>query len=88
MIVFVTLILTTGGVMILRPIAKQLSAYLQVVTEQKRVPNSDRALARLQESLATIDERLTMVEERQNFSEQLLQGRESAALLGSIERRP
>ena len=35
MIVFVTAILTTGGVLVLRPISKRLGSYLDAVTQAK-----------------------------------------------------
>jgi hypothetical protein len=72
--VAITAILTTGGVLILRPIAKRIGALLDVVTQQKlKQANTDPYdLVRIRESLASIDGRLCTIEERQDFAEALI----------------
>jgi hypothetical protein len=72
--VFVTAIIVTGGVLILRPISKRLGALLEVMTQQKlRAANSDpHDAVRIRELLSSIDGRLTMLEERQDFAEALI----------------
>ena len=74
MIVMVTAILTTGGVLILRPITKRLGALLEVMTHQKlRASAADPAeQARIRELLTSIDSRLNLLEERQDFAEALM----------------
>lgn len=72
MIVLVTGILTTGGVLILRPITKRLGSYLDAVTESKLRPGPDADLARIHEVLSSIDGRLNQLEERQDFAEALI----------------
>ena len=72
--VMVTGIVTTGGVLIFRPISKRLGALLEVMTQQKmRAAHSDpHDTMRIRELLTSIDSRLTMLEERQDFAEALI----------------
>ena len=72
MVVFCTLILTTGGVLVLRPISKRLGGYLDAVTQAKLRPSPDADLARIAEVLSSIDGRLNQLEERQDFAEALI----------------
>jgi hypothetical protein len=72
MIVMCTLILTTGGVLILRPIAKRLGGFLEASTQAKLRPSNDADLARIHEVLSSIDGRLNQLEERQDFAEALI----------------
>lgn len=74
MIVMVTAILTTGGVLIFRPITKRLGSLLEVMTQQKlRAAAADPAeQARIRELLTSIDSRLNLLEERQDFAEALM----------------
>jgi hypothetical protein len=82
LIVMVTAILTTGGVLILRPISKRIGALLEVMTQQKlKLANNDPYdLVRIRESLASIDGRLNTLEERQDFAEALISSGESRLL--------
>lgn len=81
MIVMVTLILTTGGVLLLRPIARKLADYLEAATlekrKQKAVPESAAPGDDLLESL---DHRLQRLEERVHFTESLLTQQTKAEL--------
>ena len=74
MVVMVTAILTTGGVLILRPITRRLGALLEVMTQQKlRAASADPSEnVRIRELLVSIDSRLTLLEERQDFAEALM----------------
>lgn len=77
MVVFGTLILTTGGVILLRPIAVRLAELLKVLAEVRRGSSAtDANLAHLREVFETVDERLSLLEERQDFAEELLRGLE------------
>jgi hypothetical protein len=89
MIVMVTGILTAGGVLILRPIAKHLAEYLRTITEQSRLGSGSGAAeaAQLREMLATVESRLALLEERQNFTENLLSARREPPALAKPERR-
>jgi hypothetical protein len=71
--VMVTAIVTTGGVLILRPISKRLGGLLEVMTQQKlRAANEPQDGARVRELLVSIDNRLSLLEERQDFAEALI----------------
>lgn len=71
MVVGVVLILTVGGVALLRPVAKRLGALLDVMVLEKtrRSQADDR---RLLETMGTLNDRLSLLEERQDFTERLI----------------
>lgn len=75
MVVMVTLIVTTGGVLVLRPLSKQLAAYLQMLTRRSQSPALAQELARTRELVNTLESRLALLEERQSFAESLLASR-------------
>lgn len=72
MIVLCTLILTTGGVLILRPISKRLGVFLDAVTQAKLRATPEVELTRIREVLSSIDGRLDQIKERQDFAEALI----------------
>jgi hypothetical protein len=73
MIVMLTGILTTGAVLILRPLAKRLGVFLEVATQQKlKAPADPNDAVRIRELLTSIDSRLSLLEERQDFAEALI----------------
>lgn len=78
MVVMVTGIVTTGGVLIFRPITKRLGTLIEAMTAQKRLPDRGAEIAQLRDLMTSIDARLALMEERQDFAE---------ALLSSGERR-
>lgn len=64
--------LTMGGVVLMRPISKRLSQFLEVLIEERRGERksaSDMGTRRLMESM---EDRLTALEHRVNFTEELL----------------
>jgi len=64
-------ILTTGGVILLRPISKQLAALLaQFAAEKQRALEKDPEQVR--ELMYNMDSRLQLLEERLDFTERLL----------------
>ena len=75
MVVSIVLFLTIGGVLILRPIAKHLGAYLESLTRQQLEGNRSAELLQLREMLETMDQRLQLMEERQDFNDRLLRSR-------------
>ena len=89
MIVMVTAILTAGGVLILRPIAKHLAEYLRTIPEQSRLGSGGVAAenAQLREMLSTVESRLALLEERQNFTENLLSARREPPALAPERKR-
>ena len=78
MLVMITGILTTGGVLIFRPITKRLGDLIEVMIQERRKPAVAPELGQIRDLLATIDSRISLIEERQDFAE---------ALLNSGERR-
>ena len=79
MSVLITLIVTSGAVLILRPVAKRLGELLHAMTEQRlRQPQVQPEMAQIRDLLTGIDGRLSLLEERQDFAE---------ALMASGERR-
>jgi hypothetical protein len=77
MVIAVTFILTAGGVALLRPIAKQLGAYLRALTEERKrvAPTTPTASQPMLQALERIEHRLSVLEERQEFAEDLIRSR-------------
>ncbi len=75
MIVAVTLILTIGGVALLRPLSKRLGDLLEVMVQERRQPRIGEDLAQVKELLETTNQRLSLLEQRQDFTESLLSSR-------------
>jgi hypothetical protein len=67
----VTLILTTGGVMVLRPIAKRLGAIMELYARDKQ-SGVEMELHQVRELVETMGARLQLLEERQDFTDRLL----------------
>lgn len=80
MIMSIVLFLTIGGVLVLRPIAKHLGAYLEALTRQQLEPGQQRELTQMRELMETMSQRLMLLEERQDFAERLLETREKKEL--------
>lgn len=88
MVVMVTGIVTTGGVLIFRPIAKRLAELLEAMTRERRLPDRGAEIAQLRELMQSIDARISLIEERQDFAEALLasgDGKRPAALRARSE---
>ncbi len=75
MVMSIVLFLTIGGVLVLRPIAKHLGAYLEALTRQQLEGGGREDVTQLREILETMNQRLTLMEERQDFTERLLEER-------------
>ncbi len=71
MVVAIVLILTVGGVLILRPLAKRVSELLELYAHDQR-SGAHVELQQMRELLETMNARLQLVEERQDFTERLL----------------
>ena len=71
MFVGVCFILTTGGVLILRPLAKRVSDLLDVYARDRR-EGLENEVRQVRELLETMDNRLRLMEERQDFTDRLL----------------
>jgi hypothetical protein len=82
-IVAIILILTTGGVAILRPIAKRAGDLFEAMAREKREPKRMPAedAQRMVELMESLHARLERLEERQDFTDSLLSaGREGKTL--------
>lgn len=71
MVVGVVLILTTGGVLILRPIAKRLGELIELYGRDKE-SGARTEVSQMRDLLETMSARLQLMEERQDFTERLL----------------
>jgi hypothetical protein len=83
-VVAITLILTTGGVAILRPISKRVGDLLEAMAKEKREPrNLGPDTHRMVELMESLHARLERLEERQDFTDSLLNAtREGKTLPG------
>lgn len=75
MIVAVTFILTTGGVIILRPIAKRLTDLIELYTRDRQT-GVGAEVQQMRDLLETVSARMQLLEERQDFTERLLSSEE------------
>ena len=73
MIVAVILILTVGGVAVLRPIAKRVSELLELYARDKQT-GLENDVSQIRDLLETMNARLQLIEERQDFTDRLLTG--------------
>ena len=83
MVALVVLILTTGGVLVLRPVMRPLIELLEaMVREKERVDSPE--LGRIREVLENMDARLSLMEERQHFYEKLAKPEPYESLAGEV----
>ena len=73
MLVAMTLILTTGAVYLLRPVAKRLGDLLELMAKQRAGEIEAPKSQQMEQLLEAIDTRLGLVEERIDFTDSLLQ---------------
>ena len=73
MIMSIVFILTVGGVMVLRPIAKRLGDLLEVYARE-RSEGLQGDVHQIRDLLETMNARLQLMEDRQDFTERLLTG--------------
>ena len=78
MVISTVFILTVGGVLILRPIAKRVSELLEVYAQDKR-GGVESDVHRIRDVVETMNARLQLLEERQDFTERLLSSGEKKA---------
>ena len=71
MIVSIVFILTVGGVLVIRPIAKRISGLLELYARDKTT-GIGNDVHQVRELLKTMNTRLQLMEERQDFTEKLL----------------
>lgn len=73
MVVAVVLILTVGGVAVLRPIAKRVSDLLELYARDRQ-SGLENDVGQIRDLLETMNARLQLIEERQDFTDRLLTG--------------
>jgi hypothetical protein len=71
MVVSVVLILTVGGVLVLRPIAKRVSDLLELYARDRQ-SGLESDVGHMRDLLETMNARLQLLEERQEFTERLI----------------
>ena len=76
MIITVILTLTVGGVILLKPIAKNIGNLLEAMAKERTEPQLGAELGHLRDLLETMSARLDLLEDRQDFTEALLQNPE------------
>jgi hypothetical protein len=83
----ITFFLTTGAVLLFRPITKRLGLLLEAMAKERQNPafreDLKEELARVREMQELLSDRLALMEERQEFTDQLLRsslGQEGPAL--------
>jgi hypothetical protein len=74
MIVSIVLMLTVGGVLVLRPIAKRVGDLLELYAKDRR-DGLEGDVSQVRDLLETMNARLHLLEERQDFTERLLTGK-------------
>lgn len=72
MIFSIVLVLTVGGVVLLRPLTKRLVELIEVMTREKGQPRLQQDIRHVSELLETMSSRLRLLEERQDFTDALL----------------
>lgn len=71
MVVMIVAIITTGGVLVVRPITKRISELLELYARDKR-SGLENDVAQMRDLLETMSARFQLLEERQDFTERLL----------------
>ncbi len=71
MIVMIVGIVTIGGVLVLRPIAKRVSDLLELYARDKQSGLTSE-VSQMRDLLETMNARFQLLEERQDFTERLL----------------
>jgi hypothetical protein len=72
MVIGLTLIVVTGGVLVLRPLAKRLGDYLEVLVSSRKAERSLPSDSRLVEVVERLEERVRFLEQRQDFTDSML----------------
>ena len=80
MLVAIVLILTTGGVILLRPLSKRLGDLLEAMADERKNPVIGDDLSHIRAHLDTMSSRLALLEERQDFQEKLMSTPDPARL--------
>ncbi len=87
-IVTVTLFLTVGGVLVLRPIAKRIGDLLEVMTRERLDPSRTKEMEHVRDLLETVNSRMSLMEERQEFTDRLLESGKRGRISPASENDP
>ena len=71
MVMSVVLILTVGGVLVLRPIAKRMADLVELYAKDRQ-SGLQTEIHQMRDLLETMNARLQLMEERQDFTERLI----------------
>ena len=92
MIVFTTLIVVTGGVVLLRPLVRRLGDLIDVTVAERRrnlaPPEPVADQARLLNVVESMEERLSRLEDRQDFTDSLLSSNNPSSIESGPRMRP
>lgn len=72
MIFSITLVLSTAGVLILRPLTKRLGDLLEAMRTDRQARLEDQHTERLVNAVERLTDRIELLEERQDFTERML----------------
>ena len=73
LIALMTICVTAGGVLILRPLSKRIADLLGAMAQERRgVRTSDSEVAQLRATLESVNARMALLEDRLDFTERLL----------------
>lgn len=78
MVLSIVVVLTVGGVVLLRPLTQRLVELIEVMTREKGTPQLQEDIGRIGDLLETMKSRMRLLEERQDFAESLLDGQRPA----------
>lgn len=86
LVVPMVFIVTVGGVIVLRPIAKRLGTLLDAMAaERSGAPLGETR--RLHEAVEALNDRLSLLEERQEFTERLIGPRASGGAGPAVDEK-
>jgi len=76
LVMTITLILTTGTVLLLRPVTKRLGDLIETTVKQKRGELPAAEMGQVRDVLETMNQRLALIEDRQDFTDALIASRQ------------
>ena len=79
MLLSIVVVLTVGGVVLLRPLTQRLVELIEVVTREKGTPQLQEDIGRIGDLLETMNSRMRLLEERQDFTDSLLDAQRPAS---------
>lgn len=86
MLAIMTIVLTAGGVLVLRPLTKRLGDLLELRMRQARGEIESPKAEHTDRLLESISSRLSLMEERMDFTDQLLRSKQTPRELPTPEK--